>query len=239
MKTSRTKQIDLERNRGMYGLVGLISALLFVIVVMEWKSYAVSFENLMKGESDPFISEVPYTFYEQNYPKKEQRPETQKVVAIDNGNGNVDDKKLNIIEIDGWDDNPNWEPEFLPEPEPEIDPILFIMVENFPIFPGCEHVKGREEQRKCFESKVNAFLMANTNYPEMARVYRSQGKVYVDFVIDANGKVTKATIARGVDKYLDQEALRVVESLPSMVPANQRGKNVPVLFTAPINFKMQ
>lgn len=239
MKTSRTKQVDLERNRGMYGLVGLISALLFVIVVMEWKSYAVSFENLMKGEPDPFISEIPYTFYEQNYPKKEPKPETQKVVVIDNGNGNMDDKKLAIIEIDGWGDDPNWEPNFLPEPEPEVDPILFIMVENFPIFPGCEGVKGREEQRKCFESKVNAFLTANTNYPEMARIYRSQGKVYVDFVIDTNGKITKATIARGVDKYLDQEALRVVESLPAMVPANQRGKNVPVLFTAPIHFKMQ
>jgi len=239
MKTSKTKQDDLERNRGMYGLIGLVSALLFVIVVMEWKTYSVSFQHLMKGEPDPYISEIPYTFYEQNYPKKEPQPETQKVVIIDNGNGNEDDKKLTIIEIDGWDDNPNWEPYFQPEPEPEIDPIPFIMVENFPIFPGCEHVKGREEQRICFESKVNEFLKANANYPELAKIYRSQGKVYVNFVIDAKGKVTKATIAQGVDKYLDQEALRVVESLPAMVPANQRGKNVPVLFTAPINFKMQ
>lgn len=239
MKTSRTKKDELERNRGMYGLIGLISALLFVIVVMEWKTYAVSFQNLAKGEPDPFVSDIPYTIYEQNYPKKEPVSTPQSVVVIEPGSGTEPDPNLLIIDIGGLDDYPNREPDFLPEPEPDIDPIPFIMVENFPIFPGCEHVKGREEQRKCFESKVNAFLSGNAKYPDMARTFRSQGKVYVNFVIDAHGKVTNATVVRGVDKYLDQEALRVVESLPEMVPANQRGKDVPVTFTAPIYFKMK
>jgi len=53
-----------------------------------------------------------------------------------------------------------------------------------------------------------------------------QGKVYINFVIEKNGKVSNVTIARGVDKLIDDEAIRVIKLLPKFIPAKQRGKPV-------------
>jgi TonB family protein len=62
------------------------------------------------------------------------------------------------------------------------------------------------------------------------------GRVYVQFVIGYDGYVTNITIVKGVDNYLDAEALRVISTLPKWEPGKQRGKNVPVSFIIPINF---
>ena len=66
-----------------------------------------------------------------------------------------------------------------------------------------------------------------------------QGRVYVQFVVDRDGGISNAKIARGVDPSLDQEALRVVNSLPKWKPGMQRGKPVRVSYTVPINFQLQ
>jgi protein TonB len=63
--------------------------------------------------------------------------------------------------------------------------------------------------------------------------------VYVTFIVDSSGNVTKATIARGIDSALDKEALRVINSLPKWTPGKQRGKPVSVSYTVPINFTLQ
>ena len=61
----------------------------------------------------------------------------------------------------------------------------------------------------------------------------------VEFVIEKSGKVTSARVVRGEDKHLRQEALRLVRSIPTMIPAKQRGTAVAVTFTLPINFSLQ
>jgi protein TonB len=63
--------------------------------------------------------------------------------------------------------------------------------------------------------------------------------VYVQFVVDKDGGISNARIARGVDPSLDQEALRVVNNLPKWKPGMQRGKPVRVSYTVPINFQLQ
>ena len=65
-----------------------------------------------------------------------------------------------------------------------------------------------------------------------------QGKVYITFVVDVDGSVIDAKIARGVDPSLDKESLRVVNSLPKWSPGKQKGKSVKVQFTVPINFAL-
>jgi protein TonB len=61
----------------------------------------------------------------------------------------------------------------------------------------------------------------------------------VNFVVDTNGSIINARIARGVDSSLDKEALRVVNTLPKWKPGQQRGKPVKVSYTVPINFVLQ
>ncbi|MGB0978834.1 MAG: energy transducer TonB, partial [Croceimicrobium sp.] len=76
-------------------------------------------------------------------------------------------------------------------------------------------------------------------FPEMARQMGIQGRVYVNFVIERNGKITNVEVVRGVDPLLDDEAVRVVKMLPKLTPAKQRGKPVRMSFTLPINAKLQ
>ena len=106
------------------------------------------------------------------------------------------------------------------------DEQIFFIVEEMPEFPG-----GEQALRK--------FIANNIEYPVSAQENGIQGKVYVTFVVDKNGDVANARIARGVDPALDREALRVVNSLPKWIPGKQRGQNVNVSYTVPINFALQ
>ena len=82
---------------------------------------------------------------------------------------------------------------------------IFFIVEDMPEFPG-----GDLALRK--------FIANSIKYPEIAQENGIQGKVYVSFVVGADGYVKNAKIARGVDPSLDKEALRVVNDLPVWKP---------------------
>jgi TonB family protein len=109
---------------------------------------------------------------------------------------------------------------------PGSDEQIFFMVENMPEYPG-----GEMALRK--------FISENISYPKIAREKGVEGRVYVSFVVDKQGDVANAKIVRGVDPSLDQEALRVVNSLPAWIPGKQRGEAVNVQYTVPIHFALQ
>ncbi len=100
---------------------------------------------------------------------------------------------------------------------------IFTVVEQPPSFPGGDKA-------------LMEFLKKNTQYPPIARENDIEGTVYIEFVIDKQGNVTNAKVARGVDKYLDKEALRVVNSMPKWKPGKQNGHEVQVRYTVPIKF---
>ncbi len=106
------------------------------------------------------------------------------------------------------------------------DAAVFFIVEEMPEFPGGEDA-------------LRSFIARSIEYPVIAQENGIQGKVYVTFVVAADGSVKNAKIARGVDPVLDQEALRVVNSLPLWKPGKQRGQNVNVSYTVPISFVLQ
>ena len=66
-----------------------------------------------------------------------------------------------------------------------------------------------------------------------------QGKVICRFIIDIDGSVTKPEVVRGLDRYLDAEALRVIKLLPKFTPGKQNGKVVRVWYTVPVTFKLE
>jgi len=103
---------------------------------------------------------------------------------------------------------------------------VFFIVEEMPEFPG-----GDEALRK--------YIAENVKYPNIARENDIKGKVYVRFCVTYKGHVDQVSIARGVDPALDEEAIRVVKSLPPWKPGKQRGKAVNVWYTVPINFQLQ
>jgi periplasmic protein TonB len=102
---------------------------------------------------------------------------------------------------------------------------VYQEVEEWPEFPG-----GANALRN--------FISNSIKYPDHALRNRIKGRVYVTFVVAKDGTVTDAKIARGVDPFLDSEALRVANSLPKFKPGKQDGEAVNVSFTMPINFEL-
>jgi protein TonB len=117
------------------------------------------------------------------------------------------------------------EKEPIMDEEPESKKELFIIAEEMPVFPG-----GDIERMK--------FLAQNIQYPQQASELGIQGTVYIQFVVDSKGNITDVKIIRGIGGGCDEEAQRVVGSMPKWHPGKQNGKNVRVLYTMPVTFKI-
>jgi protein TonB len=85
-------------------------------------------------------------------------------------------------------------------------------------------------------SAWSKFLSKNLRYPDMAIDQHIQGKVWVSFIIEADGKLSNFKVERGVGYGLDEEALRVLKLAPAWKPGIQNGHAVRVQYTIPINF---
>jgi periplasmic protein TonB len=88
-------------------------------------------------------------------------------------------------------------------------------------------------------NNLPAFLQKNLRYPEMAKEQNIQGKVYINFVVDEEGKIINATVVKGIGYGCDEEALRVVKLIPKGTPGYMGGKAVKVSFVQAISFKLQ
>ncbi len=82
-----------------------------------------------------------------------------------------------------------------------------------------------------------AYLKKNLRYPAEALRQHASGKVMVSFVLGANGLVTYATVLRGPNKLLNEEALRLIWHMPAWQPARQHGQPVRVSCTIPVVFE--
>lgn len=102
----------------------------------------------------------------------------------------------------------------------------FNKIEEMPKFPG-----GQMALRK--------HLAQNVKYPKEAQLKNITGKVYVTFVVTKQGMVDSVRIAKGVAPSLDEEAIRVVKTLPKWEPGKNDGKPVHVTYTVPINFDLK
>ena len=78
------------------------------------------------------------------------------------------------------------------------------------------------------------FLQRNIRYPDTDM----EGKVYLSFIIERDGKITNVTLMRGVTTLLDEEAMRVLKIAPAWKPGRQNGQPVRVKYTLPVNFQM-
>ncbi len=99
--------------------------------------------------------------------------------------------------------------------------------------------KGRIDKQPQFpggQAKLVEFLQENLVYPTDAQENRTQGQVYVEFVIEADGSITNAKVIRGIGSGCDEETVRVVNSMPNWTPGNHKGKNVRVKYVLPVSF---
>lgn len=104
------------------------------------------------------------------------------------------------------------------------DENIFLKVEVQPEFP-----EGIDS--------LHTYLKKNLNYPSG---HYSNGKVYVKFVVvTETGEITRAQVVKGIGASFDEEAVRIVESMPNWIPGRQNGKPVAVWYTLPFSFSLK
>ena len=109
---------------------------------------------------------------------------------------------------------------------PASEDKVFDVVEQMPQFSG-----GIEALLK--------YLAENVRYPKEAEDKCLQGRVIATFVVEKDGSISRAKVVKSVDPLLDEEALRVVNSMPNWTPGRQNGEPVAVKYTIPISFRLQ
>lgn len=119
--------------------------------------------------------------------------------------------------------------------------VPFAVLEDIPLFPGCEKVP-RTQQKECFMEQMNKHIKKYFEYPSRAKDNNVQGRVTVMFVIDKSGNVSNLRI-KGTGKkdseLLEAEAERIIKKLPKFTPGKQRGKPVGVSYAQPIMFRLE
>lgn len=121
-------------------------------------------------------------------------------------------------------------------PDQEVMEIPFELIENVPVFPGCENEKGNEAKKKCTSQKITEMVHQNFN-GELGKKLGLTGinRIIVQFKIDRNGNIGEVR-SRAPHPNLEQEAERVVKLLPRMTAGSQRGRPVDVVYSLPIVF---
>ena len=104
-----------------------------------------------------------------------------------------------------------------------------------------EVLKGPIEVMPAYPGGPNAlvkYVQNNLKYPESAKKNKQEGRVFVGFVVEKDGSISNVSVMRGVCEELDNEAVRVVKTLPKFTPGMNGGKPVRVQYTLPIVFKL-
>jgi len=113
---------------------------------------------------------------------------------------------------------------------------IYDVVDVMPRYQGCE--KAVEDSVDCTFRKMIGHIKSQLKYPEEALKLKISGQVIVEFIIDTTGAVTRPSIKQGIGTGCDEEALRVVSSMPAWNPGKQDGKAVPVRMKVPIYFQL-
>jgi len=240
MKPKKNPKADLNRSSGLFFVIGLTIALFVTWRLLEYRSYE-SLEEFTQviNVLDEMDEEVPVTEQVKTVtpPPPPAVPEVIEIVE--------DVEEIEETVIESTESGQDME---IAEAEVDVDDVdvgeyeeeevvPFAVIENAPIFPGCEHLRSEAERRACFNEKVQEHITANFRYPEMALEMGISGRVFVTFEISSKGQVTNIR-QRGPDRMLEDEAKRIISSLPKMTPGKQRGRAAKVNYSIPIMFKM-
>jgi protein TonB len=234
MQPKKSEKVDLSKNSSLYFVLGLAVVLFISWQAIEWKTYKRTYDYEALNVDDDDDEEIPIT--EQIKvppPPPPPPPPAPEIIEIVE-----DEEEVEETVIESTETNEEEIVEIVEVEEEELDiDVPFAVIEDVPIFPGCERVK-KSERRDCFQEKMNKHIRKNFRYPEIAQEMGIQGRVYVNFIIAKDGKITNIRM-RGPDKNLENEAQRIISRLPSMIPGKQRGRPVRVPFSIPITFRLQ
>jgi protein TonB len=226
MEEKKSPKANLENKKLMFMQIGLIISLLIAWLAFEHKSYdkLKIDESLLNREVVLDEEMVEITKQEEQKPQPVETP--QQTTQLEIVEDDVETEDLNInAEVE---QNEVIEEYVAPEvvEEEVVEQEIFQIVEEMPAFPGGE-------------AKLMEYVGKNIKYPQIARETGIQGRVFIGFVVEPDGSVSNVKLLRGIGGGCDEEAMRVVKSMPKWKPGKQRGKAVRVSYMLPVNFKLQ
>ncbi|WP_405380425.1 energy transducer TonB [Maribacter sp. LLG6340-A2] len=234
MEPKKNPKADLTKNSSLYFVIGLFAVMLFTYVAFEWKTYdEVNDYDISMNVDDLLDEEVPMT--EQiKTPPPPPPPAAPEIIEVVEDEEEVEETVIESTETSQEEEIVEVEDVVVEEIEEDVD-VPFAVIEDVPVFPGCEN---DSDKRACFNRMIQKHIGKNFRYPEIAQEMGVQGRVSVMFVIQKDGSIGNVRM-RGPDKNLEKEAARIINKLPKMTPGKQRGRAVRVPFSIPINFKLQ
>lgn len=220
----------------LFFMTGLAVALLFILAAFRWDvslpQRPTPDQETAPDFGDPITLIAPVVVPLPEHPLVMEAPKTPPMIDLSADILEVPDEipltaRLNFTEPDdtpvplkGFTGNT-----VLPEMPSETDDAR-LAAEVMPEFPG-----GKEALYK--------WLSTNIKMPSVAIDLNMSGVVFVDFVIDTNGKVTRVKIRKGTGTVLDEAALEAIQRMPDWTPGMQGGRPVPVFQTLPVRFELR
>jgi protein TonB len=238
MELKKNPKADLSRWSSIFLLAGLALMLLISWRAVEWKTYDRSdLAGDVLNVGDDLEEEIPITQQVTPPPPPPPPPPAPEVIQVVEDEAEVEETIIESTETDQLEEIV--EIEEIEEVEEEIADVPFAVIENVPIYPGCEKAGNNAAKKKCMSDKVMKFVQKKFN-TDLANDLGLEGRqrISVQFKIDRNGNVVNVR-ARAPHPRLEQEAIKVVKALPKMTPGRQRGKAVGVLYALPILFQVE
>ena len=232
MQKKKNPKADLRKYSGLFLAAGLCLILFISWQAIEFKSYERQYDLESLNVEDDDDEEIPITEQIKTPPPPPPPPAPEIIEVVED----EEEIEETIIESTETDQAEGVEEVEVLEEEVDVD-VPFAIIEDVPLFPGCERVP-KSERRKCFQEQIQKHISKNFRYPEIAQEMGIQGRVFVQFMIGKDGNISGIR-TRGPDKNLEKEANRIISKLPRMTPGKQRGRPVRVPFSIPITFRLQ
>ena len=225
MEIKKSPKADLENKKVLLRQIGLIVALAVVFFAFEYRSYDKRTIDLMERSVEDIPEEIIPITEQKVKPPPPPPPKQVTVLEVVEDDVEVEDEIEIDVDVDQDTEIEVYVPPVMEEEE-VVEAEIFTVVESTPEFPGGP-------------AKMMEYIAKNIKYPAMARESGIQGRVFVNFVVEPDGSVSNVKVLRGIGGGCDEEAVRVVESMPKWTPGRQRGKAVRVSFNLPVRFTLQ
>jgi periplasmic protein TonB len=224
MEAKKNPKIALYKKTGLFLSIGFVISLMVVIIAFEWKTYdQVDLLDLGKIADDfEEITEVPLTRQPPPPPPTKSQP-----VIIEVPDEEEIEEEIDVdLDVEITEDTEIDEIVFEEPVEEEAVDEIFTIVEQNPTFKGGD-------------AAFIGYIQKNLVYPEKARRMGLEGRVFVQFVVELDGSLSKVTVLRGIGGGCNEEAIKVMRNSPKWITGKQRGRPVRVQIVVPIIFKLQ
>lgn len=238
MEPKKNPKANVGRNSSLYFAIGLALMLFLTNYAINYKTYDKSDIDIGQLSLDELDDEeIPLIEQIVTPPPPPPPPAAPEVIEIVEDEEEVEETVIESTEADQETEIVEVEEVQVEEIDEDIE-VPFAVIENVPVFPGCE--KGNNAAKKaCMSKKISQFVNRKFN-TDLASDLGLSGRqrINVIFKIDRTGSITGVR-ARAPHPGLEKEAARVIKLLPKMKPGKQRGKAVTVPYSLPIIFQVQ